>query len=148
MLSEEECVAAFDRETEDHLCPSPRSVTVVKVCFVCLILPTEHRIVLVHHIFETQLSPDNDIRWSVVLLFFSSQEHEENQSRSSERLTSCVLMVTKRGKGSVGDGETGKKAKTTQHAGGTSVSEKSQTTLTRKILTFFIKMYQSINLVL
>ncbi len=35
---------------------------------------------------------------------------------------------TKRVKGSVGEGETGKKAKTTQYAGGQSVSEKSQDT--------------------
>ena len=34
----------------------------------------------------------------------------------------------KRAKGSVGEGESGKKAKTTQHVGGQSVSEKSQTT--------------------
>jgi hypothetical protein len=33
-------------------------------------------------------------------------------------------------KGSVGEGETGKKAKVTQHAGGQSVSEKSQVTRT------------------
>ena len=33
---------------------------------------------------------------------------------------------TKRVKGSVGEGEAGKKTKTTQHAGGQSVSEKSQ----------------------
>ena len=35
---------------------------------------------------------------------------------------------TKRVKGSVGEGESGKKVKGTQHAGGQSVSEKSQTT--------------------
>jgi hypothetical protein len=33
---------------------------------------------------------------------------------------------TKRAKGSVREGEAGKKAKATQHAGGQSVSEKSQ----------------------
>ncbi len=37
-------------------------------------------------------------------------------------------------KGSVGEGEAGKKAKATQHAGGQSVSEKSQTTRTSKNL--------------
>ena len=37
---------------------------------------------------------------------------------------------TKRVKGSVGEGEAGKKAKATQHAGGQSVSEKSQATRT------------------
>ena len=37
---------------------------------------------------------------------------------------------TKRAKESVGEGEGGKKAKSTQHAGGQSVSEKSQTTRT------------------
>ncbi len=40
----------------------------------------------------------------------------------------------KRVKGSVGEGETGKKAKTTQDAGGQSVSEKSQVTRTSKNL--------------
>ena len=39
---------------------------------------------------------------------------------------------TKRAKESVGEGEGGKKAKSTQHAGGQSVSEKSQTTRTSK----------------
>ena len=39
---------------------------------------------------------------------------------------SCVVMTGKRGKlpGSVGEGEAGKKAKATPHAGGKSVSEK------------------------
>ena len=39
---------------------------------------------------------------------------------------------TKRAKGSVGEGEAGKKAKATHHAGGQSVSEKSQATRTSK----------------
>ena len=39
---------------------------------------------------------------------------------------------TKRAKESVGEGEGGKKAKATQHAGGQSVSEKSQATRTSK----------------
>ena len=39
---------------------------------------------------------------------------------------------TKRTKGSVGEGEAGKKAKATQHAGGQSVSEKSQVRRTSK----------------
>ncbi len=39
-------------------------------------------------------------------------------------------MLAKRAKGSVGEGEAGKKAKATQHAGGQSVSEKSQATRT------------------
>ena len=39
-------------------------------------------------------------------------------------------MPTKRAKGNVREGEAGKKAKSTQHAGGKSVSEKSQTTCT------------------
>ena len=43
-------------------------------------------------------------------------------------------MPAKRAKGSVGEGEAGKKAKATQHAGGQSVSEKSQTTRTSKNL--------------
>ena len=41
---------------------------------------------------------------------------------------------TNRTKGSVGEGESGKKAKSTQHAGGKSVSEKSQVTRTSKNL--------------
>ncbi len=43
-----------------------------------------------------------------------------------------VLMLSKRGKGSVGEGEAGKKAETTPDAGGKSVSEKSQVTHTSK----------------
>jgi hypothetical protein len=39
------------------------------------------------------------------------------------RKRSCVLMSTKRGKGSVGECETGKKTKTTPDAGGKSVPE-------------------------
>ena len=41
---------------------------------------------------------------------------------------------TKRAKGSLREGEAGKKAKATQHAGGTSVSEKSEDTRTSKNL--------------
>jgi hypothetical protein len=41
---------------------------------------------------------------------------------------------TKRAKGSVREGEAGKKAKATQHAGGKSVREKSQATHTSKNL--------------
>ena len=41
---------------------------------------------------------------------------------------------TKREKGSVKEGEAGKKAKSTQHVGGKSVSEKSQDTHTSKNL--------------
>ena len=43
-------------------------------------------------------------------------------------------MPTKRAKGTVGEGEAGKKAKVTQHVGGQSVSEKSQDTRTSKNL--------------
>ncbi len=39
---------------------------------------------------------------------------------------------TKRATGTVGEGATGKKSKATQHVGGQSVSEKSQTTRTSK----------------
>ena len=39
---------------------------------------------------------------------------------------------TKRATGTVGEGAAGKKAKATQHAGGQSVSEKSQATRTSK----------------
>jgi len=45
---------------------------------------------------------------------------------------SFVLIPTKCGKESVGEGETVKKAKTTPDASGKSVSEKSQATLTSK----------------
>ena len=41
-------------------------------------------------------------------------------------------MPTKRGKGSVGEGETDKKMNTTPDEGGKSVSEKSQVTRTSK----------------
>jgi hypothetical protein len=41
-------------------------------------------------------------------------------------------MPTKRAKRSGGEGENGKKAKATQHAGGKSVSEKSHATRTSK----------------
>jgi len=41
-------------------------------------------------------------------------------------------MPTKRAKGSLREGEAGKKAKATKHAGGKSVSEKSQATRTSK----------------
>ena len=44
------------------------------------------------------------------------------------------MIPANRAKGSVGEGEAGKKAKTTQHAGGQSVSEKSQVTQTSKNL--------------
>ena len=44
------------------------------------------------------------------------------------------MIPVKRAKGSMGKGEAGKKAKATQHAGGQSVSEKSQTTRTSKNL--------------
>ena len=44
------------------------------------------------------------------------------------------MIPAKRAKGSVGEGETGKKAKATQHPGGQSVSEKSQATRTSKYL--------------
>ena len=44
-----------------------------------------------------------------------------NQIRSSGRLRSCVLMLTTSGKGSEGEGETGKKDKTNPDSGGKSV---------------------------
>ena len=47
----------------------------------------------------------------------------------SEQVVLCVIL-RKRGKGSVGGGEAGKRAKTTPDAGGKSVSEKSQDTHT------------------
>ncbi len=43
-------------------------------------------------------------------------------------------MPANRAKGSVGEGEAGKKAKVTQHASGQSVNEKSQVTRTSKNL--------------
>ena len=42
------------------------------------------------------------------------------------------VKQTKRATGTVGEGAAGKKAKATQHAGGQSVSEKSQFTRTSK----------------
>ena len=54
------------------------------------------------------------------------------QSRQSVR--KGVWERVKRAKGSVGEGEAGKKAKATQHAGGQSVNEKSQVTWTSKNL--------------
>ena len=44
-------------------------------------------------------------------------------------------MLSKRGKGSVGGGEAGKRVKTTPDAGGKSVSEKSQATRTCRNLS-------------
>ncbi len=44
------------------------------------------------------------------------------------------MIPTKRVKGSVGEGEVGKKAKETHHTGGQSVSEKYQSTRTSKNL--------------
>ena len=44
-------------------------------------------------------------------------------------------MSAKRAKGSVGEGEAGKKDKVTQHVGGQSVSEKSQVTRTSLVRT-------------
>ena len=44
------------------------------------------------------------------------------------------MIPVKRTKGSVGEGEAGKKTKATQHAGGEYVSEKSQATRTSKNL--------------
>ncbi len=43
-------------------------------------------------------------------------------------------MTANRAKGSVGEGESGKKSKVTQHVGGQSVSEKSQAMRTSKNL--------------
>ena len=42
------------------------------------------------------------------------------------------MILAKRAKGIVGEGEAGKKAKATQHVGGQSVSQKSQVTRTSK----------------
>ncbi len=57
-------------------------------------------------------------------MVFFSKEHEVKKHGVGRG----VVMPAKRSKGSVGEGETGKKAKATQHTGGQSVSEKSQTT--------------------
>jgi hypothetical protein len=48
----------------------------------------------------------------------------EKGNNSGGRLCVTILMPTKRGKGSVVECETGKKAKTTPHTGGKYVSEK------------------------
>ena len=45
------------------------------------------------------------------------------------------MIPVNRAKGSVGEGEAGKKVKVTQDAGGQSVSEKSQATLTNLVRT-------------
>jgi hypothetical protein len=58
------------------------------------------------------------------------QKHEV--SIDTGRGLVSVLMLSKHGKGSVGEGEVWKKAKTTPDAGGKSVSEKSQVTSTSK----------------
>ena len=76
-----------------------------------------------------------DSKWpfgmSVNLFFIFN--HERRQSNfAGGRLRSFVLMPTKRGKGSVGEGETDKKMNTTPDEGGKSVSEKSQVTRTSK----------------
>ncbi len=54
------------------------------------------------------------------------------QAARGDQIAQVVLcgMLSKRGKGSVGEGEAGEKAKTTPDAGGKSVSEKSQVTCT------------------
>ena len=62
------------------------------------------------------------------LFFCLRTRGEETRSRET------VVIPAKRAKGSVGEGETGKKAKATQYAGGQSVSEKSQVTRTSKNL--------------
>ncbi len=53
-------------------------------------------------------------------------------------------MPAKRAKGSVGEGEAGKKAKATQHAGGQSVSEQSQATRTQNQLKEYTESTQRI----
>ena len=60
------------------------------------------------------------------LSYFSVQAGRGNHSA---QVVLCV-MLSKRGKGSVGGGEAGKRAKTTPDAGGKCVSEKSQDTCT------------------
>jgi hypothetical protein len=62
--------------------------------------------------------------WNVSNLFFPKARGVNRQSRGKRP---CVLMLSKCGKGSVGEGEAGKKAKTTPDAGGKYVSEKFHT---------------------
>ena len=64
-------------------------------------------------------------RWNVSGRIFSFQKHEV--SISGGRGLVSVLMLSKRGKGSVGEGEAGKKAETTPDAGGKYVSQKFHT---------------------
>jgi hypothetical protein len=64
----------------------------------------------------------------LVNVFFYSK----NTRCQLRRKRSCVLILSKCGDGSVGEGEEGKKTKTTPDVGGKSVSEKSQVTHTRK----------------
>ncbi len=67
-------------------------------------------------------------------LFPTSSRYVKNPQKNwktlLERRETAVMSVkqTKRAKGTVGEGAAGKKAKTTQHAGGQSVSEKCQAT--------------------
>jgi len=56
-----------------------------------------------------------------------TDEVRVRSTRCQIRKRSCVLMLSKRGKGSVREGEAGKKAKTTPDAG---VSKKYQGTRT------------------
>ena len=65
------------------------------------------------------LAPNECFLWS----FFVFRTRDEG-TRSRE----TIVIPTKRVKGSVGEDESGKKAKATQHVGGQSVSEKSQDT--------------------
>jgi hypothetical protein len=68
---------------------------------------------------------------SFVLLINNKQQvlpSTEELTISTGRGLTSVLMLSKCGKGSVGGGESGKKAKTTPDVGGKSVSEKSQDT--------------------
>jgi hypothetical protein len=64
------------------------------------------------------------------VVFFISEKHEV--SIASGRGLASVLMLSKGGKRSVGEGDAGKKAKTTPDADGKSVSAKSQATRTSK----------------
>jgi hypothetical protein len=54
------------------------------------------------------------------------------QNNVQQRGNGTVVILSKRAKGIVGEGEAGKKAKATQHVGGQSVSQKSQVTRTSK----------------
>ncbi len=64
----------------------------------------------------------------------------KNTRATTRRETVFVVTPTKRGKGSVGEGETGKKAKATPDEGGKSVSKKVSGHHQKKMLIINLKL--------